>query len=170
MVMIVFLSFVTLASAEDKKESEKKVEKPYSLDYCIVSGEKLGTMGDAVKYDYKGREIQFCCKMCLKTFEKDPETYLKKIYDAVLDKQIKEYPLDTCVVSDEKLGGMGEAVNFQHEGRLVRFCCNGCKKDFQKDPEKFLKKIDEAAAKKKDDKKDANKDEKKAEKEHCDHE
>ena len=30
--------------------------------------------------------------------------------------------------------------------RLVRFCCAGCLKDFNKDPEKYLKMIDDAAA------------------------
>lgn len=62
------------------------------------------------------------------------------------------YPLDTCVVSGEKLeGDMGGPVDYVHkeEGkpdRLVRFCCKGCIKDFKKDPVKFLKKIDDAPA------------------------
>jgi YHS domain-containing protein len=30
----------------------------------------------------------------------------------------------------------------------VRFCCKGCTDDFEKNPAKFLKLIDEAAAKK----------------------
>ena len=30
--------------------------------------------------------------------------------------------------------------------RLIRFCCNDCVKDFEKEPAKFLAKIDEAAA------------------------
>ena len=62
------------------------------------------------------------------------------------------YPLDTCVVSGEKLeGDMGSPVDYVHKeagkpDRLVRFCCKGCIKDFQKDPAKFLKRIDDAAA------------------------
>ena len=58
------------------------------------------------------------------------------------------YPLTTCVVSGEKLGEMGDAVIFNYEGREVRFCCKDCKKDFLKDPAKYLKMIDDAAAKK----------------------
>jgi hypothetical protein len=64
------------------------------------------------------------------------------------------YPLDTCVVSDEKLeGDMGGPVDYIHkeEGkpdRLVRFCCKNCVKDFKKNPQKYLSKIDAAAAKK----------------------
>jgi hypothetical protein len=63
------------------------------------------------------------------------------------------YPLDTCVVSGDKLegGGMGGPVDYiyKQEGkpdRLVRFCCKSCIKDFKKDPAKYLKLIDEAAA------------------------
>ena len=55
------------------------------------------------------------------------------------------YPLDTCVVSGEKLGEMGAPVVIQHEGREVRFCCRSCVKKFKQDPAKYLKKIDEAA-------------------------
>ena len=56
------------------------------------------------------------------------------------------YPLETCVVSGEKLGEMGDPVIFQYEGREVRFCCKDCRKDFLKNPAKYLKKLDEAAA------------------------
>ncbi len=65
----------------------------------------------------------------------------------VIQQQLPAYPLQTCVVSGEKLGGMGEAVNYVYKGRLVRFCCKGCVKDFEKDPAKYLKILDEAAAK-----------------------
>jgi len=64
------------------------------------------------------------------------------------------YPLDTCVVSGEKLGEMGKPIDYIHkeEGkpdRLVRFCCKMCIGKFKKDPAKYLKLIDEAAAQKK---------------------
>ena len=71
---------------------------------------------------------------------------------AWLAKAKAEYPLKTCVVDGEELGGgMGETVDYiyKQEGRpdrLVRFSCSGCIKDFNKDPAKYLKKIDEAAA------------------------
>lgn len=65
-----------------------------------------------------------------------------------------EYPTTDCIVSEEKLGGdMGKPVDFIYraEGRpdrLVTFCCKDCVKDFNKDPEKYLKVLDGAAAKK----------------------
>lgn len=66
---------------------------------------------------------------------------------AVIRAQLPTYPLKTCVVSDDTLGGMGNPVDYVHEGRLVRFCCSGCIATFKKDPAKYLKMIDDAAAK-----------------------
>jgi hypothetical protein len=71
-------------------------------------------------------------------------------------KNSKEYPLKTCVVSDEKLGGdMGDPYVFTYKdknnpndpGREVRLCCKSCLKDFNKEPAKYLKKIDDAEKK-----------------------
>ncbi len=65
-----------------------------------------------------------------------------------------DYPTDVCVVSGDKLGGdMGKPADFiyREEGkpdRLVSFCCKDCVKDFGKNPAKYLKELDEAAAKK----------------------
>jgi YHS domain-containing protein len=56
----------------------------------------------------------------------------------------KNYPLDTCVVSGEKLGSMGKPIVHTHEGKQVQFCCKSCLPKFQKDPAKYLKKVDEA--------------------------
>ncbi len=58
---------------------------------------------------------------------------------------LKPYPLDFCVVSDEKLGSMGKPYVINYEGREIKFCCDGCEEDFRKEPEKFLAKIDAAA-------------------------
>jgi YHS domain-containing protein len=58
--------------------------------------------------------------------------------------------LTTCPVSGEKLGGdMGKPYVFVYQGQEVKLCCSGCKKDFDKDPAKYVKKIQDAAAAKK---------------------
>jgi YHS domain-containing protein len=71
------------AAAEDKK-SEKP--KPYPLDKCIVSDEKLGEMGKPFVFTYEGQEIKLCCKNCQKDFKKDPAKYVKKIQVAQAEK------------------------------------------------------------------------------------
>lgn len=86
----------------------------------------------------------------------------KAEYSADEKKQIEElkksYPLTTCPVSGEKLvGPMGGPIDYLYKQksadgketiRLVEFCCKDCVKKFTKDPEKYLKAIDEATAKK----------------------
>lgn len=57
----------------------------------------------------------------------------------------KPYPLDTCLVGGGKLGSMGEPVVITHEGREIKFCCESCQPKFEKDPAKYLAKLDEAA-------------------------
>jgi hypothetical protein len=53
--------------------------KAYPLSICVVSGEKLGTMGKPFVHNFEGREVQFCCKACLKEFNKDTQKFLKKL-------------------------------------------------------------------------------------------
>lgn len=57
----------------------------------------------------------------------------------------KPYPLKTCVVSGEKFGGdMGDPYVFTHQGREIKLCCKSCLKDFNKEPAKYIKKLEEA--------------------------
>jgi len=55
------------------------------------------------------------------------------------------YPLETCVVSGEKLGDHGKPYELTHEGTRVLLCCESCLNDFKAAPAKFLAKIKEAA-------------------------
>ena len=107
----------------------------YPLDKCIVSGETLGEHGEVVVKEYDGREVRFCCKMCVKDFEKDQASYLKKMDETIIGAQLENYPAETCPISGQKLGAMGEPYNFVHEGRLVRLCCSGCLDQFNENPE-----------------------------------
>ncbi len=52
--------------------------------------------------------------------------------------------LTTCPVSGDKLGEMGKPYIFEYQGHEVKLCCPDCKKDFDKDPAKFMKKIEAA--------------------------
>ena len=61
--------------------------------------------------------------------------------------KVKPYTLKTCSVSDEKLGEMGDPYVFTYEGREIKLCCQSCKKDFDKNSAKFIKKIEKAEKK-----------------------
>lgn len=59
----------------------------------------------------------------------------------------KPYPLDTCIISGDKLGSMGKPYSFVKNGQQVKLCCDGCREDFDKDPDKYLKEIAAKSAK-----------------------
>lgn len=135
------------ATAATAQAAEKKVKlkvKPYPMDTCIVSEEKLGSMGEPVVFTEGDQEIAICCSSCKKEFAKNKAASLEKIQAAA--KKVKPYPLTQCIVSDEALED-GKAVGAVVDGREYQFCCKGCLKDFKKDTAKFAKKL-EAAAKK----------------------
>ena len=69
--------------------------------------------------------------------------------DTSTNAPAKPDQLTTCPVSGEKLGEMGKPYVFTYQGQEVKLCCSGCKKDFDKDPAKYVKKIQDAAAAKK---------------------
>lgn len=78
LVIIAVLCAVSFVSrADDQKPT------PYPLKTCLVCGMELGMM-DSKPYVfvYKGKEIKVCDESEKKTFEKDPDKYLKKLADA----------------------------------------------------------------------------------------
>ena len=62
------------------------------------------------------------------------------------------YPLDTCVVSGDKLGGdMGKPIVFIYRtngiNQEIKFCCSECPPKFLANPDKYMKIIRDAEAK-----------------------
>src|SRR2546426_349794 len=80
-ILVTAFGAALLAGFAAEKEPKPKL-KPYPLKTCVVSGEKLGEMGKPFVYEHEGREIKFCCKDCLKDFNKDTAKYIKKIEEA----------------------------------------------------------------------------------------
>lgn len=68
----VCLGWSTASAADESKDS-------YPLDVCVVSGKKLGTMGDPHVFHHEGREVRLCCKSCLEDFHAEPVKYMAKI-------------------------------------------------------------------------------------------
>jgi hypothetical protein len=53
----------------------------------------------------------------------------------------KAYPLDTCIVTDNDLGSMGDEQRITHAGREIKFCCAPCVDKFLSKPAKYLAKL-----------------------------
>ncbi|MDG1891708.1 MAG: hypothetical protein P8L18_10390 [Verrucomicrobiota bacterium] len=73
---------------------------------------------------------------------------LDQMTEAAISKaQSMNYPLDTCVISGEALGSMGDAVDYVHQDTLIKVCCDHCLPDVKKDPSKYVALVKTAAAK-----------------------
>ena len=70
--LLVIVLFASLASCGTKA-------KPYPLDYCLVTDNALGSMGDPVVIVHEGQEVKFCCKPCIRKFNADPDKFLAKL-------------------------------------------------------------------------------------------
>jgi len=75
--ILTLLSAVVLASCAAPSSTANV--KPYTADTCIVTNNKLGSMGTPITKVYGNQEVKFCCKPCIAKFEKEPQRYLKKI-------------------------------------------------------------------------------------------
>ena len=189
--------------------------KPYPLDKCIVSDEKLGVEGKPVVFIHEGQEIKLCCQDCRKDFDANPAKYLAKLpkveapkaepkkagmdhkmlcaccagdakaadgkaaghdhgsagkqddkekpkdhsseakphdhdhaaatkpaEEKKTDGPAKPYPLKNCIVSDNDLDSMGEQASFVYQGQTIKVCCKPCIAKFEKNPAKYLKKLE----------------------------
>lgn len=114
----------------------------YPLSICVVSGETLDA--GAISMTHEGREITFCCKSCVGDFKKEPAAFVEKLDALIIETQLPIYPLDTCPVSGEALGSMGDPINQITGNRLVRLCCSGCKAKLAANPATFVAKLDQA--------------------------
>ncbi|PCJ59983.1 MAG: hypothetical protein COA79_09255 [Planctomycetota bacterium] len=146
---ICFLIAISFISASDKKHTHKghdhkakelKVQVKGTQKTCPISSKKVD---DKFFIVLQGQKVKFCSKNCGQMMIKDPKTgfeKLGKLKETTDNVQIK------CPVSGEELEDHDTKVALK--GRNIYFCCNGCTKDFKKEPEKYLKAMD--AKKKKD--------------------
>jgi hypothetical protein len=59
------------------------------------------------------------------------------------DAEVVAYTLNTCVVSGEELGSMGDPIVKTYDGVEVKFCCEDCVTEFEGEKDKFLAKLTE---------------------------
>lgn len=78
-VVLVLASCSKQEPVEPNSASTETTTKPYPLKICLVSGEKLGSMGEPTSLIHEGQEIKFCCDSCEPRFKKDPAKYLSKL-------------------------------------------------------------------------------------------
>ena len=63
------------------------------------------------------------------------------------EKKPEPYPLDTCLVCGMKFGSMGKPYISVYKGQEIKVCDKSEKADFDKAPDKYMKKLAETEAK-----------------------
>ncbi|MDP2939154.1 MAG: YHS domain-containing protein [Candidatus Omnitrophota bacterium] len=58
------------------------------------------------------------------------------------DKKAEEVGNKICPVMGTKIK-KGEEVKYEYQGKIYNFCCPMCVDEFKKDPDKYIKKIEE---------------------------
>lgn len=116
----------------------------YPIERCLVMlDEKLAD--DTKNIVYGNRCYVVCCKKCVNNFLKNTARYVTAYEKALMGRQRASYPLDTCVVSGEKLGE--KHVDFVIGQTMVRVCCEDCMKKVLENPAPYVAKVTEARAK-----------------------
>ena len=62
--------------AETAEETGPAAAPEITQKLCPVMGNPID---QSIFVDYEGQRVYFCCQMCVDTFKKDPEKYLKKL-------------------------------------------------------------------------------------------
>jgi YHS domain-containing protein len=57
----------------------------------------------------------------------------------VFNSPQKEGTKATCPVMGDQFTITKDTLHSEHKGKHVYFCCSGCKKSFDKDPDKYIK-------------------------------
>ena len=170
-VLLCSLLTVPSFAAEKDTPKDRKAATPINKK-CPV---EKGDVDPEVTVQHEGKTIGFCCAGCDEEFKKDPAKYMAVIAkeqaaakDAEKDKfkdkdkkdaQKKDEPkkeaeLNTkCPVTDDDAD---KTLTSEYKGRTIAFCCEDCVKDFEKDPKKYIAKLDKeksgkSGEKKKDD-------------------
>ncbi len=135
MFTAIILSLATLltVSASEKAGSAKKELGPQTV--CPVMG---GKINKASYVDVKGKRIYLCCQGCDKAIKKDPDKYIKKMAEN------GEKPAELQTVCPVMGGKINKNVYVDVKGKRIYLCCPGCDKAIKKDPDKYIKKMEDA--------------------------
>lgn len=116
----------------------------YPLDRCIVMvQDKLGDEDELIVYG--NRLYRVCCRKCVINFSKSTARYVRVYETQLTIKQRGHYPLTTCVVTGAPLGD--HPIDLVLVDRLVRVADEDAAKRFYEDPARYIRILDEAAAK-----------------------
>jgi Cu+-exporting ATPase len=135
-VIMIFLALLVLAGIGiDAVAADCGHKHKTGSDCCTdavdpVCHMKIMDKAEALTYEHEGHTYYFCSEKCREAFTKDPAKYIARCCEG------KIY----CPVSGKEIKDKDKAVKGEYKGKTVYFCCEKCKKTFEKDPDKYMKK------------------------------
>jgi len=136
-LLMVVLSGSIAFSQTPEKPASAPVQQTQSED--VVSSDKKSPQEDASLPQSAGKETAVKQdESKTKGNAKDAAASEKKAKKETPVQEVTPYPLDTCIVTGNELGSMGDPVTFIHEKQEIKVCCKPCEKKFLKDPAKYL--------------------------------
>lgn len=123
------------ASKSNVSAKTEKAEKSPELPICPVMGEpvnfRISTMTEE-------GPVYFCCPMCIKKFNDDPEKYAKGAKEQREQLAKRERIQVNCPLTGKPI----DKKVFTGEGKdRVYFCCEDCKAKYEKEPAKYAAKL-----------------------------
>lgn len=153
--LVLALAFVMFIAFAAQMQAEEMVK-------CPVSGKEINKSEAKETYEYEGKTYYFCCANCKTAFVKNPEKYTgdddnmghmhaqqeEKGHEVHMHgKSEDKAKAVKCPVMGHEIKDLEKAPSYEYEGKTYYFCCPGCKEKFMKDPEKYIKKEEDAAHK-----------------------
>ena len=129
----------TTVSAPQKTWTTEHV---WPLPGCIVSGRPLEP-DQAKTFEAGGRTFRTCCGRCEAKIEKDPQTWVAKLDEAIASAQRGRYPMTQCASCDKPLGD--KAQDLVLDETLVRLCGADCAAKAKAEPAAVVARVEAAA-------------------------
>lgn len=121
LVLMFVILFINDINAERNYNSKYNYRAADSMEACMVTGEEFPA-GNGVKYQYLNKTVTFCCKICIKAFNREPANYIKEGLHCPV-----------CSEDDAK-----KDLALTHNEVKYYFCGNSCMAKFEKTPQQFL--------------------------------
>ena len=89
------------------------------------------------KPDTEKSEKKECSHSCCGTKESKSEVNIENN----VETQVVQIWNNVCPVEGGKI--KSDSPTIEHDGKLIGFCCSGCETKFEKDPETYLKNLND---------------------------
>lgn len=132
-MLIAALVAATTATVEAQELSEHDKIHIAVQDICPISGQKLGSMGTPLKVKIGEEIVYVCCKGCLQ--KQVNAAHWATIHNNFAAAQ------GICPVMENKLSAKAKWTIV--EGQIFYVCCPPCTEKIAKDPQSYLRKLDE---------------------------